>query len=218
MIASNGYALSHFKVARLYFNTFLVVVRNDVWHEKKERPKKKDVRTWESEHKECIWPEGTPSTTVKTIFSTLYIPIRIRRCGPAKWIEMYMILPSFYPNHRWFFLYVLHTSNVKWSERKIKRLKCVGWKDEVNAGKLYNNSKEEEKRDFFRVRLFASRIVDNPTRCHIPTTKKKERKKENKAKSQKERNCLWDTENELNSTVLNVQKKKNEKLNYYLFF
>lgn len=179
MIASNGYALSHFKVARIYFNTFLVVVRNDVWHEKKERPKKKDVRTWESMHKECIWPEGTPSTTVKTIYSTLFIPIRIRRCGPAKWIEMYMILPSFYPNHRWFFLYVLHTSNVKWSERKIKRLKCVGWKDEVNAGKLYNNSKEEEKRRFFSgsaVRK-SNRRQSHPLSHSHDKKKKKERKK-----------------------------------------
>jgi hypothetical protein len=156
---------------------FLLLFEMTFDMKKKRDQKKKDVRTWESEHKECIWPEGTPSTTVKTIFSTLYIPIRIRRCGPAKWIEMYMILPSFYPNHRWFFLYVLHTSNVKWSERKIKRLKCVGWKDEVNAGKLYNNSKEEEKKRFFS----GSAVRKSNRRQSHPLShshdKKKERKK-----------------------------------------
>ena len=78
---------------------------------------------------------------------TLFIPIRIRRCGSAKWIEIYDFALGFYPNHRWFFLYVHINCQVKREKnQKTQMCRMKRWSEWRRGGKLYNNPKEEEKK------------------------------------------------------------------------
>ena len=176
MIASNGYAQSYFKVARLYFNTFLVVVRNDVWHGKKET-KKKRMYVRENSSTRSVYGLKEPPTTVKTKYSAYFIysnkdkKVRLRQVNRNIWFCLGFLSESS-------MIFPIRTHQMSSEAREKSKDPNVSDEKMNGGGKLYNNPKEEKKkkkRFFFGFGFSQVEPYTIPPAVTFPRQKKKKK-------------------------------------------